>query len=344
MSTWIYIVILAVLIILHELGHFWAARRNGIVVEEFGLGLPPRLLKLGRWGDTEFTLNLLPIGGFARMKGEEEDMGPGSFWSASARARATVLLAGPFMNIVTAIVLLVLAYSVVVPGNGVWIVEVDPTYPAAAAGIQSGDVVEQVDGMPVTTRSALIAAIRQHVESPAVLLVRRGDERFEVSVQPRVDEYDGIPRIGVILADRTPLWRAPIDAAQELGYFVWGMIRLPGRLLSGQVSPEEARPLGPVGIGKVFVDVVEQQPTPRVRWFTILGLSAIISFALGITNLLPLPALDGGRLIFVILEILRRGKRISPAKESLVHLIGMALLLTLMAVVTYYDLRYPPGV
>ncbi len=341
MSVWIYVVILATLIILHEFGHFWAARRNGIEVEEFGLGLPPRLLSLGRWKGTEFTLNLLPIGGFARMKGEDADAGPGSFWSAPARARAMVLLAGPLMNILTAILALTITYSLIIPGNGVWVLEVAPNYPAAAAGLRAGDVIERIDTHPVTTRSALVEYIRQHKDSPATLEIRRGKEHLTIQVQPRVDP-DGIPRIGVLLAARVSLWKSPFYAMKELGYFAWGMIHLPAALIRGHISASEARPLGPVGIGRVFVDVVRQQPTPLVRLFTILRLTAIISFALGITNLLPIPALDGGRLVFVMLEILRKGKRVSPERESLIHLIGMALLLMLMVVITYYDLRYPP--
>ncbi len=342
MSLLVYVIILAVLILAHEFGHYWAARRHGIVVEEFGLGLPPRLLTLGRRGETLFTLNLLPVGGFARMRGEDEDMGPGSFWRAPARARAIVLLAGPAMNILLALIVLGFTYSVLIPGGGVWVVDVAPTYPAAEAGIRSGDVIEQVDGVPVTSRLALIRRIREHRDTPATLVVRRDGRRLTITVQPKVD-VDGIPRIGVLLAERVPVWRAPLIAARELAGFLWGMVRLPAAIIGGHLQPEAARPLGPVGIGRVFVGIVEQQPHPLVRWFTIFRLTAIISFALGITNLLPLPALDGGRLVFVILEILRRGKRISPAKEGMVHLIGMALLLTLMAIITYYDIRYPPG-
>ncbi len=342
MSVPLFIVILALLIVLHELGHAWVARRNGIVVEEFGIGLPPRLLTLGRHGDTEITLNLLPVGGFARMLGEDEDAGEGSFWRAPTRARAAVLLAGPVMNILTAIVALTLTYTLIVPGNGVWVLDVAPDYPAAAY-LRTGDVIESIDGTRVTSREELIAHIRQHEDSPAHFVVRRGGERLRVDIQPRVD-VDGVPRIGVLLAARAPVWRAPSLVLRELGYFVWDMLRLPGRLLAQQVTLEEARPLGPVGIGRLFVDIVEQQPTPRVRLFTIIRLTGIISFALGITNLLPIPALDGGRLVFVVLEILRRGRRVSPAREGLIHLIGMAFLLMLMVIITYYDIMYPPGV
>lgn len=342
MLVLVYVFILALLIVLHELGHAWTARRNGIVVEEFGLGLPPKLRTLGYWDDVEITLNLLPFGGFARMRGEDEDAGEGSFWRAPARARAAVLLAGPFMNILTAFLALILTYSVIVPGNGVWVLDIEPGYPAAAA-LRVGDVIEGIDGHPVHTREALIAAIRAHTDTPAQFTVRRGRQRLTVEIRPRIDT-DGIPRIGVLLAARLPLWRAPFDVARELGYFVWDMVRLPGRVIAGQVAIEQARPLGPVGIGRVFVGVVRQQPSPHVRLFTIFRLTGIISFALGITNLLPIPALDGGRLLFILLEILRRGKRISPAREGLVHLIGMALLLTLMILITYFDLLYLPGV
>ncbi len=344
MSIIIYIVILAILILLHEFGHFWAARRNGIIVEEFGLGLPPRVLTLGRWQGTEFTLNLLPIGGFARMRGEEEDEGPGSFWSAPAKARAAVLLAGPLMNIITAILVLTLAYAFIVPHDGLWILGVAKGYPAERAGIMAGDVIVQADGNPVHSRDTFIALVRSHTGRPLTLTIRRGRTTFTVEILPKIDPRDQIPRIGVLLAEPIPAWQAPIAATQELFYFLKEMIHLPGKLLAGRISAGEARPVGPVGIGRIFVGVVSEQPTPIMRLFAILRLTSIISFALGITNLLPIPALDGGRLLFVLLEILRRGKRVSPQKEGLVHLVGMAILLALMAIITYYDIRYPPGV
>lgn len=344
MSVITYIIILAVLILLHEFGHFWAARRNGIVVEEFGLGLPPKLVTLGRWGETEFTLNLLPIGGFARMRGEEEDAGPGSFWSAPAKARAMVLLAGPLMNIITAVVVLTLAYMFIVPHDGLWILGVAPDYPAAEVGIQPGDVILAVDGERVTSRDAFVAVVRAHPNTPVELTIRRGRELLTVQVTPKVDPRDNVPRIGVLLAEPLPMWKAPLAAISELFYFLKEMIHLPAKIIAGHISPGEARPVGPVGIGRIFVGVVSEQPTPIMRLFAILRLTATISFALGITNLLPIPALDGGRLVFVLLEWLRGGKRISPEKESLVHLVGMALLLALMALITYYDIRYPPKV
>jgi len=337
-----YVAVLAGLVLVHEMGHFWVARRHRIVVEEFGIGLPPRVLTLGRRGETEFSLNMLPFGGFVRLKGEDRDEGPGSFWRAPARARAAVLLAGPLLNVVAAFVLLVVAYAYVIPGGGVWVVEVDPAYPAARAGIRSGDVIAAVDATPVTSRTQLVQAIRAHRRTPVTFLVRREQRTFTVVVTPHVDP-DGVPRVGVILAERLPPWRAPLVAARELVGFAWGMVRLPAAALRGAVSPEAVRPLGPVGIGRLFVNIVEEQSHPLVRLLTVLRLTAIISFALGLTNLLPLPALDGGRLVFVVLEVLRGGKRVSPAREGLVHLIGMAFLLTLMAVITYYDILHPPG-
>lgn len=342
MSLATYIAVLAGLILVHELGHYWAARRKGVVVEEFGIGLPPRVLTLGRRGETLFTLNALPVGGFVRLKGEDEDAGPGSFWRAPALDRGLILLAGPLANILTAFVVLWFAYTAIIPGGGVWIIQVDPTYPAAKAGIRAGDVVEAVDNRRVASRAEVVEAIRARGGDPVTFLIRRDGQELTLTVRPKIDP-DGVPRVGIVLVERSAVWEAPFLVARELTGFLVNMVRLPAAAIRGYISPEEVRPLGPVGIGRVFVDVVEEQPHPRVRLLTIFRLAAIISFALGVTNLLPLPALDGGRLVFVLLEIARRGKRVSPSKEGLVHLIGMALLLTLMAVITYYDILHPPG-
>jgi len=347
-----FVVLLGLLIFMHEFGHFWMARKSGIIVEEFGIGLPPKILHLFNWRGTEFTLNLLPLGGFARMKGEDHPEGEGSFYQASMKGRALTLLAGPATNILFSIVLLATVYMIAYP-VGAHIQKVVPDTPAAQAGLRANDVIldimDQGGHRHMVPRSGLPKMMQPLVASSPNgvirLVVMRNGREVIVPVKPAL--RNNMYELGVYIDGGSPYFvhlpvlKAVQYAWSDLANFVVETLTLPAKLLRHSLSAQDARLTGPVGIYRVTNQIVKAQPTPQDKTFAIAWILSIISMALGLTNLLPLPALDGGRLAFIVLEAVRRGKRIPPEKEGLVHAVGMALLLVAMVVITYYDFTMP---
>ncbi len=297
---------------------------------------------------TEYTLNWLPLGGFVRMLGEEGLSGKGSFGDAPKRWRAITLLAGPGMNLIAALIVFTATYMIGYPEIPIMIRDVAAGSPAQQAGIQTGDAIVAVGGEPIRRMDQVQTYVSAHRGTAINLTMKRGAETFEVTVTPRTVEQtpEGQGAMGVQLGNdgnynvrSYPLGQALTFAVNDISDTVQQIVTLPTRLLSGLIAPSEARVMGPVGISQVAGLSVENT-VKTGEWFWILNLVAQISLALGITNLLPLPALDGGRLVFVLLEAVRR-KRISPEREAVVHLIGMAMLLGLMVLITIQDLSNP---
>ncbi|MBI5564985.1 MAG: site-2 protease family protein [Chloroflexi bacterium] len=297
---------------------------------------------------TEYTLNWLPLGGFVRMLGEEGLSGKGSFGDAPKRWRAITLLAGPGMNLIAALIVFTATYMIGYPEIPIMIRDVAAGSPAQQAGIQAGDAIVAVGGDPIRRIDQVQTFVSAHRGSPINLTMKRGDETFAVTVTPRTVEQtpEGQGAMGVQLGNdgnynlqSYPFGQAVSFAIGDISDTVQQIVTLPTRLLSGLIAPSEARVMGPVGISQV-AGLSVQNTVETGESFWILNLVAQISLALGITNLLPLPALDGGRLIFVLIEAVRR-KRVSPEREAVVHLIGMAMLLGLMVLITIQDLSNP---
>lgn len=349
--------ILGFLIFVHELGHFLAARWMGVRVREFGFGYPPRMLKLFERNGVEYTLNWLPLGGFVKMVGEQDDFdSPGSLAAAPPLRRAVVLAAGSFMNVVTAVVLFAVLLAVVgVPhltvdpaGLRVQIEAVAPDSPAAAAGLQVGDVFLSIDGVEVFGPENVSNAIRAGAGRPVTIVVERAGRPLTVSVVPRLPAEipPGQGAIGVRIAPIIPpdaVTRERMGIGQALVAGTTYTIRFIGLMLEGlsgllrglfgqQSAVPEGGVGGPVAIARITAEVARQ------GWADLIELTAILSLNLAVINLLPIPALDGGRLFFVLIEAIRR-KRIPPEKEALVHLAGFALLLGLMALITVVDVQ-----
>ncbi len=354
MSFLFFIVSFSLLILVHEAGHFFAAKLSGIKVEEFGIGYPPKIFSFGKWRETEFTLNAIPFGGFARMLGEGgEDLElEGSFASKSKVARAFTLIAGSLMNFLLAIVLFTIAFSVVgwpkpTEYKHILVMDVSPDTPAARAGLMMGDVIVGVDGVEMNTPDEFIDYTQTHLGEEMLLKIERSDEIKELSVTPRTEWPEdqgptGIaisPMVSKVEPVRYPLGESIIMGVQETAFTIIIALVIPVQIIRGLIPLELARPVGPVGIYQLTSNAA-QYVTDQGQWFPILRLVGIISAALAITNLLPLPGLDGGRLIFVIIEGIR-GQRIDPAKENAVHVAGFIILLLLMVLVTYYDLTSP---
>jgi regulator of sigma E protease len=332
-----FVVILSILIFLHEFGHFIIATTNGVQVDEFGFGFPPRLLKLFTWRGTLFSLNALPLGGFVRMA-EDDPTVPGSLASKRRLVRAGVYVAGPLMNVLLAAILFGITFMAGTlepyegPGAGVYGIAVRS--PAELAGMAPGDNIISIDGQVITTVAQVSDIIKSKLGQEVVFIMERNGHTLPpITLVPRVDPPEGEGAIGISLDLPLKLKTYPVWQAIPLGFratylTVRNMFLSIAAAIRGQVSFEVT---GPIGMYRMTQQVAK---TGIIR---LLEFAGFLSINFAIVNLLPLPALDGGRLIFVLLEWIRRGRKVPPEKEGLVHTLGFFALLALMAVITVAD-------
>ena len=409
-----FIIIFGALVFFHELGHFLFAKRAGILVREFAIGMGPKILGITK-GETIYTVRLLPIGGYVRMAGEDMDtiqlqaghrigillnkdglaekvimnqktMYPDillveveeadlekelyikgydedeklvrievardavieengketvlapydrQFDSKSVGHRFMTILAGPLFNFVLAFfIFTALGLMQGVPTNEPVITEVTEDSPAETAGMEAGDLVTEIEGEPIATWNDLVDAVQVNAGNPLEIAIERGEETQEFTVTPEVSDQSG-EKVGVIGV----LYQSPLEK-DFFGSFVYGaeqtvfwfkeIFRLLGMLVTGEFTIDALS--GPVGIYKTTEEVA------KYGFFTLMSWAGMLSINLGIMNLLPLPALDGGRLMFFIVEALR-GKPVDRQKEGMVHFVGIMLLMLLMIVVTWNDIQ-----
>ncbi|MBE7554400.1 MAG: site-2 protease family protein [Anaerolineales bacterium] len=310
---------------------------------------------------TEYTINWIPFGGYVRMVGEEDPSAPGSFASKSKRARLAVLAAGSLMNLVAAIFFFTLAAmsGTPEPVTGInlkgeeaplaqtVINEVIPDTPASQAGLQAGDIIVGAADIDFKYVDDLVSYIEDKKGTEITLRINRQGQMLEASLTPRVNpppnqgamgvgiSYEGIENRLTYL----PLPQALASGVSQTARYVALTFYMPIAILQNIFPAEAARPTGPVGIYQQTGSAVNAAITLN-WWFPVLWFTAVLSTALAVTNLLPLPALDGGRILFVIIEAIR-GKRVPPEKEGAIHFVGLALLVTLMLVISYYDISNP---
>jgi regulator of sigma E protease len=335
----IFLGILAVLILAHELGHFATAKAFGVRVDEFGLGFPPRLIGIKR-GETLYSLNAVPLGGFTKMAGEEDPDIERSLASKSVGARVIVLSAGSIMNALLPILLFTIAFMVPhnVATGDVVVAEVAPNSPAAAAGIEVGDTLASLNDEPVQNIGDLKIFTQLNLGKEVNLAVRHSDSTVEeVRLIPRWKPPPGEGAMGVALSmpeavivrQSYPFWEAiPMGVSECIETF----IIFKNEILKWFIGASPVQLTGPVGIAQLTGEVA------RAGFSPLLQFAGFISINLALVNILPLPALDGGRIVFVLLGWVRRGKRISPRTEGLVHAIGFALLIAAMIAITYQDI------
>lgn len=343
-ALWI-VPILGVLILVHELGHFFAARLVGIRVEEFGIGFPPRLFGHKAKSGVLYSVNLLPIGGFVKMYGQDDlrpdggvAYGPDSFVAKTPLQRAFVLVAGVLMNLLLAI-LIFTAIALGQTRDGVYIDQVTAGSPAAAAGWRAGDRLVAIAGREVAGVETLQDATREYAGRELPVTVEREGRRLDTTVVPRANPPEGQGRVGIAPREysRVPPRQAPLegvrDTANLLGLMAGGL----WQLFSGQANLRDLA--GPIGMGQLTGEIVESSRATTIPlWMTLGNFAALLSLNLFLLNLLPLPALDGGRLVFVILEVLRGGRKIAPERENMVHFIGILLLFGLMFAIGFLDI------
>lgn len=353
MSIWwtigAFILVLTPIILVHELGHFVAARLSGIRVDEFGLGFPPRAVTLFKRNGTIYSLNWIPVGGFVRPAGEDDPTVPGGLAGASKKARLFTLSAGAGANFLLALALFWVAFMIGPPRYEITIPEVQPDSPAMSAGIQPGDVLVEVNGREVTGSDIVVEEIGGSAGRPVEIIVLRGSEEITFVVTPRVEgEYNPETEgpTGIRLEGRRTGENASMGPLNSLAMsgqtmfdVVWGTLRAPVMLIRGQITPSEARPVSVVGLSQLAGRAAEETAN-QGDLFPLLWFAAVISVALGFTNLLPIPALDGGRIMFVLVEAVR-GRRVEPEREGMVHLVGMLFLLGLMLLIIVQDIVNP---
>src|SRR2546421_812986 len=306
---------------------------------------------------TIYSLNLIPIGGFVRMPGENGDINdeegnydPRSFAAKSAGKRLIVLVAGVTMNVLLAMILFTFAFGFGEPKLLPQIGKVVPGSPAATAGIQPGDTVVAANNQPVKffvdlqsiVTTKLQADNNQHATVPVALQIRRSGATELVSTTVNVREHPpagqgpmGIEASGKVVFDSIPLWQAPIRGVQYTFEITGAFLQAIGQMITGALPFQVT---GPVGIVRITGDVA--QTVPSEGWWPLLSLTAVLSLNLAIINILPFPALDGGRVVLVLVEVLRGGRRLKPEVEGIINLIGMAILLTLMLVITFFDVLH----
>lgn len=330
--------ILIALVVIHELGHFITAKLTGIKVLEFGIGYPPRLWAF-RKGETEYSVNLLPLGGFVRLLGEEDPSDPRSLAARPAWNRLLVLGAGSGMNFVLPIFLFALSFMIPhdVDVGLTRIARVAPGSPAAEGGLKAGDIIFAINGDEVRNVNEVGRAIRLNLGEDLNFKVKTDGEFREVEAKARWSPPDGQGPTGIEIGPLYPFTEReslPFWDAIPSGYTatIDSLTLARNEIISwfrGRSAPEVA---GPVGLAEVTDEVVDE-----AGYRALLDFAALLSINLAIINVLPLPMLDGGRMAFVLLEILRRGKRIAPDKEALVHFIGFAVMISLAVIVTYFD-------
>lgn len=342
-----FLIVLTPIVLIHELGHFWAAKLSKIKVDEFGFGLPPRMFKIAERNGTIYSVNWIPVGGFVRPAGEDDPDVPGGLASASKRARLFVLAAGSGANFIFALFLFWLALVIGPPA--IAIDDVKPGSPAMEAGLLSGDTILEVNGERVDNSNVLVNTVYENAGEPVELVIRRDGEEMTLTIVPRrPGEFDpavdGPLGVGLAsAADGQRINTNPIEAIGGSFEFMWQYIaiygRLPSMLINGEITAQEARPVSIVGISQIAGQAAESSVSSG-NLYPLLSIAAFISIALGLTNLLPIPALDGGRIMFVLLEAVR-GRRIEPEREGMVHVIGMLVLLGLMALLIVQDVVNP---
>jgi len=322
------ILIFCLLIFVHELGHFITAKAVGIRVNEFALGMGPLLFHYTK-GDTEYSLRAFPIGGYCKMEGEDEDSSDeAAFNNKPMPAKALVVVAGSVMNLLLAIVILsIIFFSVGMPSTS--IKELSPDLPAMKAGLLPGDKIVQVEGKNISEWNDITDTIGSSGgDTISVTIERDGAQKsFQVGVVKAPE--DGRRIIGI-----TPAYTKNPGKAIVLGTkstFEMGvkMVEVIGQLFTGEVSTKSLT--GPVGIVYMVGD------TARMGWIYLAQLTALISLNLAIVNMLPFPALDGGRLLFLVIRLFT-GKAISDDTEGKIHFIGLMLLFGLMIYITYQDI------
>ncbi|KKP91251.1 MAG: Membrane-associated zinc metalloprotease [Parcubacteria group bacterium GW2011_GWA2_36_10] len=345
-----FVLILGVLVLAHELGHFVTAIKLGVGVEEFGIGFPPKIFSFKRKGIV-YSINLLPLGGFVKIKGENGDevADPKSFVNQKAWKKSLILSAGVIMNFILGFVFLSIGFFIGLPQavdqntpteniteRNVVVAEVLAASPADRAGLKLGDKIIDIDGQAIADSEFLYTYIQTHNQQELSLNILRGQENLDIKTKPEIFGENKEPILGISMLDtgivHYGFWTALWQGLKSTALMTWLILAAFGNLLkdlftTGHLSPDLS---GPVGVAIMSGQVA------KLGFIYILNFAAILSLNLAVLNILPIPALDGGRLFFVIIEKIR-GKKMGEKIEGILHNSGFVLLMLLILVITWRD-------
>ncbi len=332
------IIMIVTLVVIHELGHYLTAKFFGVKVNEFGVGFPPKLVGWKK-GETEYTLNLIPLGGFVKLEGENDPTEPRSLANKKPYIRLIILASGSFMNVLLALVIFTAMFMTprdVATGN-VIIQDVSTNSPAELAGLLAGDQIVYVNNKAIHNIGVLRENTYRNLGSEITITVKRANIQKQISLIPRWKPPVGEGPTGIrlslenttIIKESYPIWEAIPKATVEIQnvlFFTWQALR---QWIIGEAPFPGS---GPVGIVKGTQEVVS------IAGITaLLPIAALLSISLAAFNMLPIPSLDGGRSLFALIEWIRGGKRISPEREGLFHMIGFAMLIAIIIAISYND-------
>lgn len=343
MTVILFILIFGAVVLSHEFGHFLLAKLNGIHVVEFSVGMGPTLCSFKR-KETKYAIKLLPIGGACMFEGEdgletENGGGEGSFIKANVWSRIATVVAGPVFNFILAFIVAIIVVSIQAPARSI-IGGVAQGSPAEAAGLLEGDKIVSINGekTPLFKDISLIAFLNE--EKTMEVVYERNGEKISTQITPAYSEENGSYLMGIYSMPLTEAKGLSVfqDAWYEICYSVKNTYKSLGMLLTGKLNRQDVA--GPVGIavnvvGKTY-EAAKDYGIESVL-YSMLNIVLLLSVNLGILNLLPIPALDGGRLVFLIVEVFR-GKPVPPEKEGIVHFAGLVFFMILMVVVLFNDL------
>jgi len=372
-----FIIVFSLLIFVHELGHFWMARRFGVKAEEFGFGFPPRIFGFQflkgskKWRfirgsgeakvepgeenfptSTIYSLNWVPLGGFVKIKGEngENENETDSFASRKIWQRAIILSAGVGMNIILAAFLISIGLMIGLPQSldninpsakvsdrKIQIAEILPDSPAGEAGLMVGDIILDINGQQLASEAELLQLVDKQTGNELAYNIKRGSEDLVYRVTPEIRQETGRGGIGIAIVStglvRLPWYLAIFEGVKTTAILVWAIILAFYDLLAGLIVGQglSADVAGPIGIAALTGQVAE------MGFIYILQFTALLSINLAIINFFPFPALDGGRVLFLIIEKIK-GSPVKREVEAVIHNIGFSLLMILVLIVTFKDL------
>ena len=328
MTIIVALLVFGFIVLVHEFGHFIVARYHGVKVHEFAIGMGPKIFSIKK--DVEYSIRLLPIGGFVRMEGEDEESNdPKSFNKKSIGQRASIIFAGPLMNLILGILVFIPIF-LYIGSPSTTIDKVMEGSPAQKSGITAGDTIKEINGEEIKNWNQITNAIDSSKGNTLNIKVQRDNNVENIKVTPKNEKGDF--QLGITPKLEKNIGGAFANSIKTTINILKQMIMLLVQLVTGTLPSGAAESIaGPVGIISVVGDAT------RSGFMDVLSLTALISLNLALMNLLPIPALDGGRLLFLAIEAIRGGKKLNQEREGMINFLGFAALMALMLFVTYRD-------